>query len=165
MESVAKVTNEWRNRLEEPTWHTDWSIDWGQTDESVHIFRLTLVETAESQPYSVLTVVSILPTEQESNDWYAQMVAKGKDDDARRLVVESLSAELNRLNVRVLLQDQFEKVTQIYFNTDHGQYMAAITTRLLGTDTGRNVLFETAQQIDGIRTQMQNTSVQSHSRA
>jgi len=165
LESVAKVTNEWRNRLEEPTWHTDWAIDWGQTDDGIHILRLTLVEVAESQPYSVLTVISLIPAEPNANDWYAQMAAEGKDDFARRHVVESLSAELTRLNVRVLLEDQFEKVLQIPFTTTHGRYLANITTRWLGTDTGRDVLFETAQQVDGIKTQMQLVAAQAKNSA
>jgi len=152
---VAKVTNEWRNRLENPTWHTDWAIDWGKTDNGMHILRLTLVEIAKGYPYSVLSVISLFPSEPASNDWYVEMAAQGRDDDARRHVVESLSAELTRLDIRVLLEDQFEQNTQISFLTDHGEYRANITTRWLGTDTGRDVLFNTAQQIDGIKKQMQ----------
>lgn len=155
LESVAKVTNEWRNRLEKPTWHTDWAIDWGKTNEDIYITRLTLVEVAEGYPYSVLSVISLIPAEPLANNWFAEMVNQHKDDDARRHIVESLSAELTRQDVRVLLEDQFEKNTQVLFSTDHGDYVANITTRWLGTDPGRDVLFNTAQQIDGIKTQMQ----------
>ncbi|MDD5760229.1 MAG: toll/interleukin-1 receptor domain-containing protein [Desulfobulbaceae bacterium] len=155
LESVAKVTNEWRNRLENPTWHTDWAIDWGETPEGIHIIRLTLVELAEGFPYSVLTVISLIPTEPASDDWYMEMIDQGKDDDARRYIVESLSTELTGQNVRILLQDQFPQNIRVKFSTENGGYIADITTRWLGTDTGRNVLFETAQQIEGIVTQMQ----------
>ncbi len=158
VEAVAKVTNEWRNRLEEPTWHTDWAIDWGNT-EGIHILRLTLVELAESQPYSVLTVISMIP-DPVANDWFENMEAQGLDDVARRHVVESLSAELTRQNVRVLLKDQFEKSASIQFPSDHGDFLAHITTRWLGMDTGRDVLFNTAQQIAGITKQMQLAAAQ-----
>jgi len=161
LESVAKVTNQWRNRLESPRWHTDWSIDWGETDRGIHILRLTLVELTEDYPYSVLSVISLIPADPAPNKWYVEMTKQGKDDDARLHVVESLSAELTRQDVRVLLKDQFEKNIQVQFSTDHGDYLANITARWLGTDTGRDVLFNTANQIDGIKTQMQLAAAKS----
>ncbi|MBI3013861.1 MAG: toll/interleukin-1 receptor domain-containing protein [Candidatus Tectomicrobia bacterium] len=159
LEAVAKVTNEWRNRLETPTWHTDWAIDWGETDEGIAILRLTLVEVAENQPYSVLTVISLIPGPY-ANAWYRVMAEQRQEDVARRMVVEGLSAELKRIDFRVLLEDQFPKSTSIPFSIESGDYTANITTRLLGTDTGRDVLFDTAQQIDGIKTQMQLAAAQ-----
>jgi hypothetical protein len=155
LESVAKVTNEWRNRLEEPTWHTDWAIDWGEIDGGIHTLYLTLVESADGEPYTVLTVINLLPTESASNDWYAEMANQGNDNIARRKMVESLSEELTRQDFRVILENQFPQATQIQFSTNRGDYLADITTRLLGADTGRDVLINTAQQIDGIKTQMQ----------
>lgn len=154
LEAIAKVTNEWRNRLENPTWHTDWSIDWGETDEGKTVIRLTLVEVTENQPYSVLTVISLIP-EYNANAWYKLMDEQGQDDNARRMVIEGFSAELTRINFRVLLEDQFPKSASIPFSIKCGDYIANITNRWLGMDTGRDVLFDTAQQIDGIKKQMQ----------
>lgn len=164
LESVAKITNEWRNRFEVPKWHTDWSIDWGETDTGIHILRLTLIEVAESHPYSVLSIISLIPTEKKSNDWYIQMIADGKDDEARRHIVESLSEELTRIDLRILLIDQFEKVDQIPFDTENGKYIANITVRLLGADTGRDVLFNAAQQIEGIKGQLLSTTFNPNSK-
>jgi hypothetical protein len=154
LEAIAKVTNEWRNRLENPTWHTDWSIDWGETDDHKTVIRLTLVEVTEYQPYSVLTVISLIP-EYNANAWYKLMAKQGQDDNARRMVIEGFSAELTRINFRVLLEDQFPKSASIPFSIKYGDYIANITNRWLGMDTGRDVLFDTAQQIDGIKKQMQ----------
>lgn len=154
LEAVAKVTNEWRNRLENPTWHTDWSIDWGETDEGIATIHLTLVEVAESQPYSVLNVISLIPG-YEVNIWYKRMIKRGEGDAARRGIVEGFSNELTRLDIKVLLEDQFPKSTSVPFEIEEGDCVGNITSRWLGTDTGRDVLFYTAQQIEGIKTQMQ----------
>lgn len=152
LEAVSRVTNEWRNRLVEPDWHTDWSIDWGSMDGH-HIVRLTLVEVAESQPYTVVTMIDLVPSE-PANEWFDGMASEGRDEDARRHVVESLSAKLTAEDFRVYLEDSHEQMEQIEFPTDHGNFLAIIRTRWLGTDTGRDVLFNTAQQIEGIVEQM-----------
>ncbi len=60
LEAIAKVTNEWQNRLEEPTWHTDWSIDWFKAENGINVLRLTLVDITQSQPYTVLTTIGML---------------------------------------------------------------------------------------------------------
>lgn len=154
LEAVAKVTNEWRNRLESPTWHTDWSIEWRVTDEGIATIRLTLVEVAESQPYSVLNVINLIPGD-EVNIWYLRMIKRGEGDAARRIIVEGFSNELTRLDLNILLEDQFPKSITVPFEIEEGDCVGNITTRWLGTDTGRDVLFYIAQQIEGIKTQMQ----------
>lgn len=78
-----------------------------------------------------------------------------KADEARRHIIESLSKELIRQDYRVILEDQFEKFGQVTFATDNGRFLADIRTRWLGVDTGRDVLFNTAHQLEGITTQMQ----------
>jgi TIR domain len=164
LEAVARVTNEWRNRIEEPAWHTDWAIDWGNTDEGRTILRLTLVETAKNQPYTVLTVVSLI-SNPEVEQWYEKMRQQDQDDAVRRMVVDGLAEELTRRNFRVLLEDQFPMMASVPFSIEHGEFIANISTRLLGMDTGRDVLFNTAQQIDGIRAQMHLSSMQDQMRS
>ena len=154
LEAVAKVTNEWRNRLENPTWHTDWSIDWGETDEGIATIRLTLVEAAENQPYSVLNVISLIPG-CKVNTWYKSMIEQGKGDSARRTIIEGFSSELTKLDLKVLLEDQLPKSASVPFEIEKGDCVGNITSRWLGIDTGRDILFYAAQQIEGIKTQMQ----------
>lgn len=158
LESIAKVTNMCRNRLEEPAWHTDWAIESGETNKGISIIRLTLVEITESQPYSVLTVISIIPA-LEVNIWFKEKAKQGDIDSAYYQVIEGLSNELTRLNIRILLEDQYEKTESIPFSIGRGDLIANISVRWLGTDTGRDVLFNTAQQIDGIKTQMKLASL------
>ncbi len=163
LEAIAKVTNEWQNRLEEPTWHTDWSIDWFKAENGINVLRLTLVDITQSQPYTVLTTIGILPAEPSSNEWFNKMKRAKKADEARRHIIESLSKELIRQDYRVILEDQFEKSGQVTFATDNGRFLADIRTRWLGVDTGRDVLFNTAHQLEGITTQMQLVASDSRS--
>ncbi|WP_136523558.1 toll/interleukin-1 receptor domain-containing protein [Geomonas ferrireducens] len=151
-EAVAKVTNEWRNRLEKPNWHTDWGIDWGYVGGRL-VINLTMIEVPESQPYSVLTLISLLPAP-DSQRWYKRMVKEGKGDVARNLIIAAFSEALSLIDHKILLEDQFPQHASIPFSTAYGDFLGNITTRLLGTDTGRDVLFYTAQQIAGINEQM-----------
>jgi hypothetical protein len=153
LEAVSKFTNEWRNRSDTPLWHTDWSIDWGETDEGYTALRLTLVEAAKGQPYSILTVVTLLADE-AAEEWYRSEMDAGEGEGARRFLVNQLADELIGAETRLRLTDQFPLMTQIDMSTEHGDFHVGISTRLLGEDTGRDVIFELSQQVNGIREQM-----------
>lgn len=157
LESVAKVTNEWMNRIETPDWNTDWSIDWGDAFGEYVAFRLTLVEVAKAQPYTILTTIDIIGDE-DATQWYNIMAENSADDAARRQVVEALSAELTRLDYRTRLVDQFPLNKQLLIKHQYGEFIAQISTRRLGMDTGRDVIFNTANQIAGITKQMQQAA-------
>jgi len=158
LEAIARVTNEWRNRLERPNWHTDWAIDWGETDNGLTMLRLTVVEAAESQPYCVVVVISLVG-DARADKWYKRMTATGKDDLALRTVVAALSDELSRLDLRIRLEDQFPISTTVPFSIEQGDFRAVISTRWLGMDTGRDVLIDIAGEVCGITKQMQLAAV------
>jgi hypothetical protein len=163
LESVAKVTNKWRNRLVEPKFHTDWAIDWFTTNDGTPLIRLTLVESVISLPFTVLSVISILPLGSSCIAWYTKMTANQQGEDARMQIIESLSGELSRQNFRVVLEDQFEKTSEVLFSTKHGDFLASISTRWLGADTGRDLLMNVSQQVEGIMGQMKAVSANSTS--
>lgn len=155
LESIAKVTNEAQGRIDEPDWHVDWAIDWKDVDEIFHV-QLTLVEQADEQPYSVLTVIEIVAND-EASKLYKAMDANGKGDEGRRDIVGVLAeAAKNGLDLSIHLEDQFEKgvVVELRDKKSKAQYIAQITTRRMGDDTGRDVLVHVGNQIIQIHQHM-----------
>ena len=109
IESIAKVTNEYMARIDEPDWHSDWAIDWGSQPDGLFAIRLTIVEQANNQPYSVLTVVSI-QCSSEANMEYAERAKAGDVEAARRHIVGNLAKCVEEgLDLTMMLDDQFEK--------------------------------------------------------
>ena len=159
LEAVAKVTNEWMNRIDTPDWHTDWSIDWGDIGGELLGIRLTLVEVSKSQPYTVLTVVEMIGDD-NATQWYKVMAENSAGESARRQIVEAFSAELTRLDLRTTLDDQFPLSNTVPFSLEYGEFVAHISTRRLGMDTGRDIVFDTANQIRGITKQMRQAAAQ-----
>ncbi len=148
LEAIAKVTNESQGRIDEPEWHTDWAIDWSKENSNFHL-RLTLVEQTEEQPYSVLSVVELVANK-NATKIYEELEAKGKEKLGRRQIVGALvSAIRGGLDLSVQLEDQFEKglVVQVRDKKIGADYLARISARRMGEDTGRDVLVHLGNQI------------------
>src|SRR6266700_8120423 len=59
LESVASISNAATGRIDEPQYHSDWALDWDMTGDRT-MLRFTIVEQAQGQPYTVLSLVEIL---------------------------------------------------------------------------------------------------------
>lgn len=59
LEAIARVSSEALGRHKQPEWHLDWAVDWGML-EDLFSMRITMVEQAKDQPYSVLTEIRII---------------------------------------------------------------------------------------------------------
>lgn len=160
LESIAKVTNEAQGRIDEPEWHVDWAIDWKNIDEILHI-QLTLVEQTEEQPYSVLSIIEIIANE-DASKLYKNMDNNGDGEKGRRNIVGILAEAIkNGLELSILLEDQFEKgvVVELRDKDSSAQYLARVSTRRMGEDTGRDVLVHVGNQIIQIHQHMGEVAV------
>lgn len=156
VDATAKIANEWRNRITNPDWHTDWAIDWYGKD-GVFLIRLTMVDVWEKQPYTTLTTIEIVG-DNEANEWYRIMNECGALDSAHRQIVEALSRTLTEGDHRVLLKDHFAHDAHFEFKFEYGECLAALQTRLLGTDTGKDVLVNVAGVVAGAVEQMRRAA-------
>lgn len=140
LEGVASVTNAYLARQAEPDFHTDWSIDWYSVDEQFCI-RCTFVEQAVDQPYTVLTEMTIALTD-EAKARYDRIERISGGDAARTDVIQSLAGNLaDRDDLRLILDDQFEKTVHATFFADGGEmYVMRLSSRRLGEDTGKDIL-------------------------
>jgi len=148
LESVSKLTNEWQARTDTPEWHTDWAIDWRGIDGDT-ILRLTMVEQAKGQPYTVLTTVQIL-CNPIATEIYTQYDKEGKGGFARKRIFGLLAENIkNGKDLNMLLKDQFEKFVNIVLEGPESNeaYTVKVACRRLGEDTGRDILMRVGDVI------------------
>ena len=150
LEGVASVTNGYLARQTEPEFHTDWAVDWFSIDDKFFI-RCTFVEQAIDQPYTVLTEMTVILTG-EAKARYDRIDGISGGDAARIDVIESLMAHLSgQEELRIILDDQFEKVVEIPFFSDGAEmYYARLSSRRLGEDTGKDILVNRTTLVGGL---------------
>ena len=154
LESLARATNEWQGRAVAPEWHMDWAIDWGTLEigeTSAAHARVTIIEQAERQPYSVLSVINIGNVGSETIN----------EALAREMFQALADAVSEEAHWSILLDDQFEKTKQLEVtrSRDGATLPVSITARRLGEDTGRDILFHLGQQIQQIARQMSEVAI------
>src|SRR5689334_19491455 len=97
-----------RGRIEGPTFHSDWSLDWGESKGNI-TFRLTIIQEAVEQQFTVLSVVSILTDEEGDACYHRLRDAQGTEvanTETISLVIRTL---MEQTDLRIILSDQFEK--------------------------------------------------------
>ncbi|MCC5581865.1 toll/interleukin-1 receptor domain-containing protein [Microtetraspora sp. AC03309] len=157
LEAVARISNAAMGRIDEADYHIDWALDW-QVFEDDAEFRLTLVEQALGQPYTVLTLAEIA-VDQEATLAYLETERQRGTEEAQKEIVSALVAATNKLGgTTFILKDQFEisERFQIIHNGLH--YYIGISARRLGVDTGRDLLVRVGEQFQNILTQMENVT-------
>ena len=156
IEAIARVTNEYQARIDEVEFHSDWAIDWNRQPDGLFAVRLTISEQARNQPYTCLTIVTILCS-QEATERYFEKAAVGEEETGRREIVGSLVDSINRsLELTMWLDDQFEqsRVLTIQDEESGASYQVSVASRRLGEDTGRAILLRTGDQIKQIHRHM-----------
>lgn len=161
LESLARVINEWQGRVDVPEWYMDWSVDWGTVDifdrleieenTSTAFTRITIVEQAAEQPYSVLSEIKIYHVDDDMID--ASL--------AREMFQALAHAVTDDAKWSVRLTDQFKQTRQLEVTRprDDAQLTVVITARRLGEDTGRDIIFHVGQQIQQIARQMSEAAI------
>src|SRR5262245_47172835 len=114
LEAVAKGTSDTLGRVEEPQWHTDWVMDWSDTDGNVWL-RLTFVIQGEARPYSALAEVHILCND-IATARYTQYADVGLEPFGRLILLESLRSMKEFAECEVVLRDNFPKTRKIVAN-------------------------------------------------
>jgi len=147
LSAVARITNPNTGRVDEPTYHADWSFDWGTLDAQAWLFRLTLVEQAVDQPFSVLSVTEIVADPTATRHYMKMELAK-QGDEARRSIVATVVNSINATDELVLILEGETEVSRAFtIASNAGTYDVRVSARRLGTDTGRDVLYRVGQQL------------------
>lgn len=148
VEGIAKVTAPSLGRFTEPTYHTDWSIDWGDVNGQLAII-LNYVQQPIKQPYTCLTNIEIL-----ANGMATQIFenTKSKSDvDIAKLHVLGVLVKQFASNgeLKPRLSDEHEQVFrfQMHGSSNSESYAVRIGVRRLGEDTGRDILVNTSGMV------------------
>lgn len=144
VEGIAKVTNASLARFTEPTYHTDWSIDWGDVNGNLAII-LNYVQIPIKQPYTCLTNIEILANPVATRVFHSNEKNKSVEN-AKLHVVEALNAHLSNLpELKPLLSNERENIHKLIVKGPSPQelYTVRIGVRRLGEDTGRDILVNT----------------------
>jgi hypothetical protein len=151
LEAIARVSSEALGRHEQPEWHVDWSVDWGMLNEKFSM-QITLVEQAKGQPYSVLTEILIVAND-AATARYLKFAESEIDWIERFAIISILADGTYDKDLKILLEDQFPKKRQIMMADPRrgSGFLASITCRRLGEDTGRDILLDLAGQLRVIR--------------
>jgi hypothetical protein len=149
LESVARISNADTGRIEDPTYHSDWAFDWGSIQDRMS-FRFTIVEQAQDQPYTVLSLVRIV-ADREATKAYMETTRTGCVEEAHLRITKVVVDAVNTPDDLVfLLEDQFEQDREYTAMDGSGTYHVRVSARRLGADTGRDVLYRAGQQLRDI---------------
>ncbi|WP_165950358.1 toll/interleukin-1 receptor domain-containing protein [Actinomadura sp. GC306] len=140
MEAIAGVTNAAMSRTEGGRYYTDWSLDWGETEENLITLRLTFVQHATEASFTVLATIEIIGND-EASDAHRELVRKTSEERAHVSLLDLISGRLESIEeTRIVLSDQFEKGVEYLFVDGSSKYYVKTSARRMGTDTGRDVL-------------------------
>ena len=153
LESAAGVANAGTGRIDTPTYETDWALDWGTLGETAH-FRVTLIERAADQPFSVLGLVEIF-TDLVATEYHVEAVkALGEDEANRQLLARAVSVINSPGDLVLILEDQYERAQRYQVEDESGSYEIRVSARRLGVDTGRDLLYRAGRQLQELLQRM-----------
>ncbi len=160
--ALAKISNPHQGRIEEPDFHVDWSVAYGNVEGRdiaaadralgilVKFIELTFVEHAEKWPYIVMCqwVISFRLDPITDKNIFANRKTRDKFiHNVVRLVV----ASLEMWNLKVLIEDG-NPVKEFHRLKDKSGTMfeVELVCRRFGEDNGMITLFHTEEQIKGM---------------
>ena len=141
LESVARISNMNTGRIEQATYHSDWALDWGKMLPSGNAwFRLTIIQQAMEQPFSVFSTIFIQANKTATNN-YMRLARSQGEDSARKHVIGLLVSEITTpKDLTLRLEDQFERIHECRIDDNSGKYHVRVSSRRLGADTGLDVI-------------------------
>ncbi len=145
IEGVAKVTNPSLARFQEPTYHTDWSIDWGDVNGQLAII-VNYVQMPIKQPYTCLTNIEILANPVATRQFHT-LTEKSNIDEAKLHVLRLLNKHfLGEAELKQRLSDENEVIHKFTMMgpAKSENYAVRIGVRRLGEDTGRDIIVNTS---------------------
>jgi len=165
LEAIAKVTSKSQGRFEkQPDYHTDWSMDWGFTDNGLYMLRHTFVDHGKDVPYVILTETSIIADER-ATERYKMHVKNGDELVGRFPIILALGEFAEKQdNLFLNLTDSFPQKFEFGIQDSKLEisYQVFVTSRWLGEDTGKDVVIHFGNHFIMVKNQMLKTVKQSN---
>ena len=154
LEATARISNPNTGNFTGPVYNSDWALEWGARQGGQITFRISIVQHAIEQEYTILSVVSISADDTGTDNYY-QLVSTEGTEKANASIIGLVVGKLTTSeNVRLVLTDQFEKGFSYTVATDSGTFDVIASARRLGLDSGRDVLVDLDNQLHELAQQM-----------
>lgn len=145
LKGVAKFTSDTLGRGktdEDPQYHHDWGIAWGERGGFVHL-EIIAATHSPRVPYSVLTTISLTGNEFATKRFH-HFASKGFDWFARKVVIGLANESPDPDSLRILIDDSLPKERKFTVKDSKSNqvYEMVVSCRRLGEDTGMDVLYD-----------------------
>ena len=151
VQAVSKVTNTDQGRLKSKNGNTDWAEDWCYAD-GLFQMNYTVIESWSDFPFTLLTEIAIKCNEVVTRR-YQEYCAQDLDWLGRMTVTEALVDLADAHDFRIILEDQFPKVSEARLadSRRNATYDITIRCRRMGEDNGKDQLVNVANYLRQIR--------------
>ena len=128
LESVAKISNMNTGRIDEPTYHSDWALDWGETrDDGNAWFRLTIIQEAMEQAFTVFTTIFIQADDAATRSYWKMVRSQGTDASNKHVIRLLVNAITTPKDLTLRLEDQFERTHECSIDVGQGKYRVRVS--------------------------------------
>lgn len=150
LEAIAAVTSDSQGRIERPDFHTDWSMDWGESATGLYLLKITMVEHGKDLPFSILTEVVVEANAAASKRQFEYEAAE-LGWWGRTIILEVIADLVGRERLDVLVSEI--PVTREITIADKRlgySFLLTATSRRLGQDTGKDLFVDIGGQLNVI---------------
>lgn len=137
--SLARISNEFQGRVEQPKFHTDWALDWRKKDDGRMAIRWTFIDHGHDWPYVILSECHVACNEAASNELNASQ-RRGQHGAFMRRILERVVATFEHNPLKAPIKDQFEKWVAWSISDGRYGYEVLVTYRRLGLDNGMDTV-------------------------
>lgn len=161
LESVAKISNMNTGRIDKPTYHADWALDWGEVANNGNAwFRLTIIQEALEQTFTILTTIAIQADYTAARSYWKIAESQGTDA-AHKHVIKLLETSISTpKGLSLRLEDQFDSTHECSIDDNEGKYYVRVSSRRLGVDTGRDVIVYVGDYVSDMLRHMDDVTAQ-----
>lgn len=147
LEAIAKVTSDTLGRLDYPKFYVDYAIDWFLDSKLFHL-RITLLEHAVEQPYSIITEI-IVEANEAATKRYKEYAEAGLDWFGRYLIIEMLGNLKQDDELYFILDDSLPKYRSITVRDPETgmEYEVLVNSRRIGEDNGKDIFIDWGNQL------------------
>lgn len=151
LEALAPIITEWQGRIENPKWHTDYSFSWGDFNGRA-AFEITMIETAQERPYSVLASIQIISD--PLADYAFSRAPKSVKEGFRAKLVDFLADQMEGdpdMDFRMSDETPLTRILEMGLPEFPGTFRVQVTCRWLGNNHGGDVFYSLGTQLAAIR--------------
>jgi len=150
LRSIAGLITDLRGRATGPDMNVDWAIDWSITAHEL-IVVLTMLQHSPTTPYTVLVQLE-LTGNQAMRRRFVRYAKHGLDWLYRQVIIEMLREFAEKNDIRLLLADPqpVRRTLRILDKNTGISVDIVVVGRIMGEDTGVDVLLDMTHQFEAI---------------